>query len=79
MIYWDGKNDSYSPIMASYRDGGGSFEILCDEYFARIYPFELGGKIEGKIAIYKKSSLGSKPDAWASVSSGVTIYYKKIS
>ena len=78
LIYWDGKNDSYSPIMASYRDGGGSFEILCDEYFARIYPFELGGKIEGKIAIYKKSSLGSKPDAWASVSSGVTIYYKKI-
>ena len=78
LIYWDGKNDSYSPIMASYRDGGGSFEILCDEYFARIYPFELGGKIEGKIAIYKKSSLGSKPDAWRSVSSGVKIYYKKI-
>jgi hypothetical protein len=78
LIYWDGENDSYSPIMASYRDNGGSFEILCDEYFARIYPFELGGKIEGKIAIYKKSSLRSKPDAWASASSGVTIYYKKI-
>lgn len=78
LIYWDGENDSYSPIMASYREGGGSFEILCDEYFVRIYPFELGGKIEGKIAIYKKSSLGSKPDAWASASSGITIYYKKI-
>ncbi len=71
LIYWDGKNDSYSPIAVKLRNYSGTDNMLCDECFVHI-------TTDGKIEIWKRTN--EEVSEWLNITKvpGYTIYYKKI-